>query len=240
MCSICAPACIYIQSLVHKCRSNAKQYSLSPLGSLQMVVLIEKRANQKCCKLWMLHTTARYNAAFMWEGRRMKRHPIIKQTAARTTKRERSSLTPVEISLFIDEGLGCQGEGEAWKRNWLVKTKNTVKTTFSSWREISRHWWKFKLPLSSLNVQSWRIYIAINREKNTKWLYSCILSIWVLWHGIRGGGSNFLVATWLCQVTIWVSPVWSNHKWKAPTRLKNEAKTARSPLETGSGVNLHS
>lgn len=131
--------CIYIHSLVHKCRSNARQYSLSPLGSLQMVVLIEKRANQKCCKLWMLHT-AWYNTAFMWEGKRMKRRqPIIKQTAACTTKRERSSLTPVEISLFIDEGLTSQGEGEAWQRNWLVKTNNTVKTTFSSWREISRH-----------------------------------------------------------------------------------------------------
>lgn len=47
-------------------------------------------------------------------GKRMKRHPIIKQTTAFKNKRERSSLTPVEMSLFIDQGPMSQGEGEVW------------------------------------------------------------------------------------------------------------------------------
>lgn len=44
----------------------------------------------------------------------MKGHPIIKQSTACKNKRECSGLTPLEISLFIDEGLQSQGEGEAW------------------------------------------------------------------------------------------------------------------------------
>ncbi len=42
----------------------------------------------------------------------MKRHPIMKQTTAYKNKGKRC-LTTVEISLFIDEGLMSQGEGEA-------------------------------------------------------------------------------------------------------------------------------
>lgn len=136
--------CIYIQSLVHKCKSNARQYSLSPFGSLQMVVWFKKKEQIRTAVMStgvMLQVSTLHGIkhAFMWEGKRMKRRPIIKQTAACTTKKERSSLTPVEISLFIDEWLMSQGEGECLVtllsgENTQSTHNNTVKTTLFSWR----------------------------------------------------------------------------------------------------------